>query len=49
MFWSLEIPFKTGFTVYIYIYWQVSVSRLVHDTARDGPVGDGIDGAERIP
>ena len=20
MFWSLEIPFKTGFTVYIYIY-----------------------------
>jgi len=31
------------------IYWQVYVSRSVHDTARDGAVGEGIDEAERIP
>ena len=32
MFWSLEIPFNTGFTVYIYIYIVIGiVSRYVLD------------------
>ena len=33
MFWSLDIPFKTGFTVYIYQHVQISeIKSIVMDS-----------------